>query len=126
MELYIGGYAQGKLQYVSNKYGIPAERISDGAVEDYRRMEGKVIYDHFHLWVRRLMEQGVDVEAALEELLAARPDAVIISDEIGCGIVPMDAFEREYREKTGRLLCAIAARADRVERIVCGIGQQIK
>ena len=126
MELYIGGYAQGKLQYVSNKYGIPAERISDGAVEDYRKMEGKVIYDHFHLWVRRLMEQGVDVEAALEELLAAQPDAVIISDEIGCGIVPMDAFEREDREKTGRLLCAIAARADRVERIVCGIGQQIK
>ena len=126
MELYIGGYAQGKLQYVSDKYGIPAERISDGAVEDYRRMEGKVIYDHFHLWVRRLMEQGVDVEAALEELLAAQPDALIISNEIGCGIVPMDAFEREYREKTGRLLCAIAARADRVERIVCGIGQQIK
>ncbi len=126
MELYIGGYAQGKLQYVSNKYGIPAERISDGAVEDYRKMEGRVIYDHFHLWVRRLMEQGVDVEAALEELLAAQPDAVLISDEIGCGIVPMDAFEREYREKTGRLLCAIAARADRVERIVCGIGQQIK
>lgn len=126
MELYIGGYAQGKLQYVSNKYGIPAERISDGAVEDYRRMEGKVIYDHFHLWVRRLMERGTDVDAALEELLAAQPDAVLISDEIGCGIVPMDAFEREYREKTGRLLCAIAARADRVERIVCGIGQQIK
>ena len=126
MELYIGGYAQGKLQYVSDKYGIPAERISDGAVEDYRRMEGKVIYDHFHLWVRRLLEQGVDVEAALEELLAAQPDALIISDEIGCGIVPMDAFEREYREKTGRLLCAIAARADRVERIVCGIGQRIK
>ncbi len=126
MELYIGGYAQGKLQYVSNKYGIPAERISDGAVEDYRKMEGRAIYDHFHLWVRRLMEQGVDVEATLEELLAAQPDAVIISDEIGCGIVPMDAFEREYREKTGRLLCAIAARADRVERIVCGIGQQIK
>ena len=126
MELYIGGYAQGKLQYVSDKYGIPAECISDGAVEDYRRMEGKVIYDHFHLWVRHLLEQGVDVEAALEELLAAQPDALIISNEIGCGIVPMDAFEREYREKTGRLLCAIAARADRVERIVCGIGQQIK
>lgn len=99
MELYIGGYAQGKLQYVSDKYGIPAERISDGAVEDYRRMEGKVIYDHFHLWVRRLLEQGVDVEAALEELLAAQPDALIISDEIGGGIVPMDAFEREYRER---------------------------
>ncbi|MBP6421033.1 MAG: bifunctional adenosylcobinamide kinase/adenosylcobinamide-phosphate guanylyltransferase, partial [Agathobacter sp.] len=42
------------------------------------------------------------------------------------GIVPLDSFEREYRERLGRLLCEIAAKAERVERIVCGIGQRIK
>ena len=41
-------------------------------------------------------------------------------------IVPLDSFEREYRERLGRLLCEIAAKAERVERIVCGIGQRIK
>ena len=34
--------------------------------------------------------------------------------------------KREYRELTGRLLCELANKADRVERIVCGIGERIK
>lgn len=38
----------------------------------------------------------------------------------------MDAFEREYRERLGRFLIEVAKRADRVERIMCGIGQRIK
>jgi adenosyl cobinamide kinase/adenosyl cobinamide phosphate guanylyltransferase len=38
----------------------------------------------------------------------------------------MDAFEREYRERLGRILITIAAKADRVERVICGIGQRIK
>ena len=50
----------------------------------------------------------------------------IICDEVGNGIVPMDAFEREYRERLGRFLIEVAKRADRVERIMCGIGQRIK
>ena len=54
------------------------------------------------------------------------PDCVIISDEIGNGIVPLDAFEREYRERTGRILVELAARAEEVERVICGIGQKIK
>ena len=54
------------------------------------------------------------------------PDCIIISDEIGNGIVPMEHEEREYRELTGRLLCELANKADRVERIVCGIGERIK
>ena len=29
-------------------------------------------------------------------------DTIVIADEIGNGIVPLDAFEREYREQTGR------------------------
>lgn len=59
-------------------------------------------------------------------LSGKHPDTVIICDEVGSGIVPLDSFEREYRERLGRLLCEIAAKAERVERIVCGIGQRIK
>ena len=35
-------------------------------------------------------------------------DRVLVTDEIGCGIVPADAFERLYREETGRLCCQFA------------------
>ncbi len=110
IELYIGGYAQGKLEYVKRLHPGQEERIKN----------------HFHLWIRGLLEEGKDPEAETEKLLKENPDAIIISDEIGNGIVPMDAAEREYRERLGRLLIRIASEAGRVERIICGIGQRIK
>ena len=54
------------------------------------------------------------------------PNCVIISDEISNGIVPIEAFEREYRERTGRILVELAKKAEEVERVICGIGQKIK
>ncbi|MCI8634679.1 MAG: hypothetical protein HFJ05_03630 [Eubacterium sp.] len=54
------------------------------------------------------------------------PNCVIISDEIGNGIVPVDAFDRTYRERTGRILVQPAGQAEEVERVIYGIGQKIK
>ncbi len=110
MELYVGGYAQGKTEYVKRTHPGQEERMKDG----------------FHLWIRQLMEEGKDPEEETEIFLEKNPDAIIICDEIGNGIVPVDAFEREFRERLGRILIKIAARADRVERVICGIGQRIK
>ena len=39
---------------------------------------------------------------------------------------PLDAFEREYREQTGRAEILLAKKADEVVRVICGIGQKIK
>lgn len=84
------------------------------------------VCNHYHLWVKRLLKDGADVRALTGQLLLEHPDCIIISDEIGNGIVPWEHEEREYRELTGRLLCELANKADRVERIVCGIGERIK
>ena len=46
--------------------------------------------------------------------------------EVGSGIVPLDACERAYRERVGRLSCALAERADVVVRMVCGIPVVLK
>ena len=51
---------------------------------------------------------------------------VVISTETGCGVVPMDPAEREAREKAGRLNCLLAARAETVIRVFCGIPQVIR
>ena len=59
-------------------------------------------------------------------LLDKYDDVIIISDEVGNGIVPADPFEREYRDTTGRILIEVAKRADTVVRVICGIGQIIK
>ena len=45
---------------------------------------------------------------------------------IGSGIVPMDAEERAWRERHGSLLKTLAAKSDRVVRVFCGIGEDLK
>lgn len=110
MELYIGGYKQGKLKYVLTKYPHKEDKI----------------FNDFHLWVRKLMIEGQDVVLAVNEYIRRNPDAIIICDMIGNGIVPSEPFERHYREELGRVLIKVAEKADRVERITCGIGQRIK
>ena len=81
---------------------------------------------HFHLWIRRLLSEGKDAEAVAAAWLHSHPDCVIVADEIGNGIVPMERAEREYRDRLGRILIFIAAEAERVERVICGIGQRLK
>lgn len=128
MELYIGGISQGKLRYVANKKRIAADSIMicDGAVCSKEDILSKPIINHFHDYIKRLLSEEVKVEEFLEELLRKNPGAVIISNEVGYGIVPMDKSDRIFRETVGRSLCRLAENADKVERIVCGIGMKIK
>lgn len=127
MKLVIGGYAQGKLQYVLHQYNVNTAMIYDARLPENSSQQGIIIViNHFHDWVRaRLLDSGNPAEEIFQ-FIDQYPDCVIISDEIGNGIVPMDVFERTYREQTGRILVALAARAEEVERVICGIGQKIK
>ena len=89
MELIIGGTGQGKLDYAlsqSGCQGTPEQLVDDGI------LTGKPILNHFHLLCRRLLQDGKAVMPVAEEL--ARREIVIVCDEIGCGVVPIDAFER--------------------------------
>ena len=48
------------------------------------------------------------------------------ASELGGGVVPVDPREREARERAGRLACLLAARADTVIRVFCGIPKVLK
>lgn len=127
MKLVIGGYAQGKLNYVLGKYDVEASKIFDGEIpENIEEEKGIVVINHFHNWVRMNIAYDDCPEKEIFEFVEKYPDCVIISDEVGNGIVPVEAFEREYRERTGRILVELAKKAEEVERVVCGIGQKIK
>ncbi len=101
--LIVGGAAQGKSAF--------ARSLSPEAD----------IVDNLHERVRRAMENGEPLPQA-----ADFEGKTIVCNELGSGIVPMDVTERDWREATGRLCCDIAARADRVYRVCCGIAQCIK
>ena len=75
----------------------------------------------FHLFVRRWMKGRQDKRRADRYAPESGDrELILICDEVGCGLVPVDAFEREYREAVGRICTVFARRADRVDRVVCG------
>lgn len=108
MKLYIGGAYQGQQELAEQENG------------------NAVIIGAFHERVREVIAQGGDPREFARQLCIDTPDAVIVSDEIGSGIVPMSAEERAWREGVGRALCIIAQHAKSVTRVVCGIGVRIK
>lgn len=123
----IGGYAQGKLEYVLCKYKVQENRVWDGVLpEDGALQEKPVVLNHLHLWVKKRIQEGGCPEEEILSFLENCGDCILISDEIGNGIVPIEPLEREYRERVGRILIQLAARAEEVERVICGIGLKIK
>lgn len=126
MKLIIGGYAQGKLHYVLQQNKKEEILVCDATFPKKAVQDKVVVIHHFHLWVKDMLTKGGCPEEEVEQMVSIHPHCIIISDEIGNGIVPMDAFEREYRERTGRILVTLAAKAQEVERVICGIGQKIK
>ena len=127
MKLVIGGCAQGKLDYVLTKYHLQEDMVWNGMLPDDKKVsENPVIINHFHKWVKQRILDGGCPEKEVLPFLDRYEDCIIVSDEIGNGIVPMEAFEREYRESVGRILVQLADRAKEVERVICGIGQKIK
>ncbi len=120
MELYVGGMYQGKLEYVLSRHPeLGRETVMECGDTDPAGQEGKRILNHFHLLVKRCGDE--EIGALLRER-----EWIVISDEVGSGIIPAEKEERLYRERVGRWLCSIARRSDRFERIVCGIGQRLK
>ncbi len=139
MILVTGGSSQGTRDFVRQYMGGQDTEPcvwTEGAEASWEEfMDGRFCRD-FQLFVRRVMEgsvvpcghepEGPVTEQLLEELFAGPEDRVLVTDETGCGIVPADAFERLYRDETGRLCCRIAGEAEEVWRVCCGIGMRIK
>ena len=51
---------------------------------------------------------------------------VVVATEVGGGVVPIDQEARRKREDAGRLACLLAARAETVIRVCCGLPQLLK
>ena len=126
MKLITGGSYQGKAEAACSLFGISSEDIISGSACDFEEvLTAKCIRD-YHIFVSRLMDKGTDPIEFTERLCRENSSCIIIMDEIGCGIVPMDRRERVYRENVGRCGCIIAAESDEVVRVICGIAQILK
>ena len=132
MKLIVGGYSQGKLDFAKEKYALSDECIFEDSLpskEEKEKLiaENKTIVIHnLHKWIRKRIKEGGRVEDEIDSFAKSYLNIIFISDEIGNGIVPMDPFERVYRERTGRVLIELAKDAEEVWRVICKTGQKIK
>ena len=85
-------------------------------------LPGKALAD-----VQQLAADAADREALerLADRLASEYE-ILIATEVGGGVVPMDPKQRADREAAGRLACLLAARAECVVQMFCGIPTVLK
>ena len=89
-----------------------------------------VLVDCLTLWLTNLMLGGHDVMAATEALISALSNraepCILVSNEVGFGIVPDNALARAFRDEAGRLNQRMAAVADRVLFVAAGLSLSLK
>ena len=98
MILVIGGYAQGKREFCENRFPGRDIFVLDGTVSN----------------------------DDIDSFINSYPDGIVVTDEIGCGVVPIEKKDRELIERQGRMQIETAKRSDEVWRVVCGQGMRIK
>jgi adenosyl cobinamide kinase/adenosyl cobinamide phosphate guanylyltransferase len=95
-----------------------------------REMTRPVLIDCLTLWLTNLMLGGRDISGAIAALEAAldrrRAPAVLVSNEVGFGIVPETPLGRAFRDEAGLLNQRIAARAGRVLFMIAGLPLTLK
>ncbi len=94
------------------------------------RHAGPVLVDCLTLWLTNLMlgeRPLAPAFVALEGALSRRAaPTVLVSNEVGLGIVPEHALARAFRDEAGRLHQRIAARVDLVVLMVAGLPLTVK
>lgn len=129
MILIIGGTCQGKKKFAQELSGMDEQAFSSnmahGADDCPEDAWKKRFLIGFHQWIRRTLEEGKDPEEFVRQVLTAGPE-IVTMDEVGCGIVPIERAERDYREAAGRAGQMLAGHARQVYRVVCGIPVKIK
>ncbi|MEM6834609.1 MAG: bifunctional adenosylcobinamide kinase/adenosylcobinamide-phosphate guanylyltransferase [Pseudomonadota bacterium] len=88
------------------------------------------LVDCLTLWLSNLMHHECDVDAEVKALCAAIRAAtiplVLVSNEVGLGLVPETPLGRAFRDEQGRLNQQVAAVCDKVEFIAAGLPITLK
>ena len=92
--------------------------------------EHVVLIDCATMWLSNHLLDGSDLAAAQDGLIRALRGCaapwVIVSNEVGQGIVPENALARQFREAQGRLNIALAAEAEVAVQVIAGLPQILK
>ncbi|HSF08952.1 MAG TPA: bifunctional adenosylcobinamide kinase/adenosylcobinamide-phosphate guanylyltransferase [Nitrospirales bacterium] len=107
-------------------------RISEWLVEEGSDYPS-IVVDCLTLWLNNLLREKVrpsqvptHVRAFLRSARACPGQVVVVSNELGLGLVPADAISRSFRDVAGRMNQLVAAEADEVYFLVSGLPLRLK
>lgn len=94
------------------------------------RPDRPILVDCLTLWLSNLLHAGRDLEAETRQLVGSlsrlRGPVVLVSNEVGLGIVPDNALARRFRDAAGRLNQEVAAACERVVLVAAGLPLVLK
>lgn len=124
MELIIGGAYQGKTQYAKEKYNLTEAdiHICDSTEIDFSK---KCVAD-LEKFTLVCVKNNMDSVEYFKQHSEKWKNSIIICQDIFCGVVPMGAENRKWRQETGRLCQYLSKEAESITRIFCGVEQKLK
>ena len=130
MKVVTGGRYNGKLEYVTEELGFSGSEILDLGNTDIAEalsvMKDHPVLYHLEAFIKKAIPKEIDFNAVIESYVQARPDCVIVCDEVGSGIVPVKREDDEWREAVGRIMCRLACKAGGITRITYGVAEEIR
>jgi len=125
MILIFGGAYQGKLAYAKERFALADDDIhycgDEPGMPEHKRLIVEI-----DKWILSLVKAGLDTDAMTRRFIAQNPDAIVICNDISCGVVPIDAVQRQWREAVGRSLSELSRCSSEVVRLFCGIPMRLK
>ncbi len=124
MNLIIGGAYQGKLDYAKSKYGLSDADIfvCTGTEIDFSKRCIASIEEFTYACAVEKKDARAYFQAHAEQW----KDCILICQDIFCGVVPLGADQRAWRQETGLLSQYLSKQAQSVTRIFCGLEQRLK
>jgi adenosylcobinamide kinase/adenosylcobinamide-phosphate guanylyltransferase len=90
-----------------------------------------IVVDCLTLWLSNIMlaetfDVDAECRALIESAASASTKVILVTNEVGCGIVPDNALARKFRDAAGRLNQMAAERAAEFHWMIFGVGLRIK
>jgi len=109
---------------------IEEELAIVAVLENHAGNGSVVLVDCLTLWLTNLIYAGLAIDEEIELLCTALSgcsgEVILVSNEVGMGLVPENELGRSFRDAQGRMNQRVAAVADRVEFIAAGLSICIK
>lgn len=100
------------------------------ALLEHNQTGRPILVDSLAMWVANLIEEGYDLETELFGLVDAlerlTSPVVLVSDEVGLGVIPNNALARSFVDELGYVNQSLAGRADRVVFVAAGLPLPLK